>query len=508
MPAKKVAFQLAQQEAASSSPPAKKKGSKQNRQEVPLAADSSLLSFDAVLVAIEQKRLRLPNNVASVFVPVDLLRGSNSLDNQLQIRPVTKSHVEVLVKSIVSSGFFPSSNFLVRRHLVRVDQAERDRVSSKHGETFVTAEGVYYFDIFDGNHRFMAARELIAKGSLARSFEVGCVLYEEDTPISLCAEYANRINEIQHLAKAASYVDMLTFVDKHCTSRLLEYEASGEHKSITVAKKKAAAFRNYKKSLGSSLRLKLISTLRAATVVGVSSEEVAKMESKFSDTHVFALIRMAGLLGRKGLSLLNSLQNIDFLALQAARTEQLKWRGLTYKTWYPEINAGQSFGFPSTIRATVAMARVIERQAKELEAEPEEKKADVSREQSLDWMAFHVAFMSASLFAFGGVEQGQVVDGSFAFFRTAAGTEAKHLFFKDLAFIRRMQMEAAGEDSEGHQDSLERVFEVNLLCIFLICHTTAHTGAAVHSNGPAVRGEVSLQGDSHGAKKILTLRHA
>ena len=460
--------------------PAKKKQNVQPA--VALAEDSNLLSFAQVLQDIEQKRI-VRDNVASVLVPWQLLRGSNTLQNTLQIRPVTTRHVDLLARSIAASGFFSSSTLLVRQQVVPANEEERERVRAAYGPSFVTNEGVWYYDIFDGNHRFQAVLRLIQQNQLPQSTLLGCILYKEDTPVSLCAEYANRINEIQHLAKAGSYVDMLVFVDKHCTSRLEEYMNSEEYKSITVARKKHTALKNFRKGLGATLRLKLISTLQAATgIVGgaVSVEEIARIEKQFTEAHVFSLIRLVGVLGRTGLAVLTGLQNINVSELQAARIKQLAWR-VTTKMWVPEAKpstGGISYGFPSTVRATMAIVRAMDQEKKMSDPPPnEEKLSEEEKTQekqrkaqvTFDWLAMHVAFMAATLFTGGSIEQGQLVDGIFAFLRTPEGVKAKQLFFRDLAFIVRMQNEANGSPIPEFPQTYEKVFGVQFFFVLREC---------------------------------------
>ena len=97
-----------------------------------------------------------------------------------------------------------------------VSVSEGARIMKEYGQYFVCEKekgSVWYFDVFDGNHR-VSAMQLIAKtdgedSKFPKHFLVQCNVYLENCPSKDCIVYAKRINDIQLLQQGTTYVPLV-----------------------------------------------------------------------------------------------------------------------------------------------------------------------------------------------------------------------------------------------------------------------------------------------------------
>ena len=439
--------------------------------------------FANVLKEISKNRCDLGANVAAILVPWALLRGSEDKDNQLQIRSVTSSHVKQIMDSIRSSGFIASSTVLARRRLVTATPEECDQIGQIYGASWIQPDGKSYFvyDLFDGNHRFQAGLGLIAANepNWLRSTTVNCIPYSENTPASLCSEYASRINDIQHLAKASSYFDTLMFVDTHCTAQIVEYFESAQFQEITNARARKTALVAFKKEVVSGLRDALLGTLHASkSVARISEADIKKVEEKFSVPHVYMLTRITAWLRKSGMYILASIQNMDIEALALQRRDVLTKRGIEELSWswIPTQKNIVNWGWPATTRGNAALSRYVQLVHPNARAKNDEDlSADEKQVVFESLVAMFVTFFATKTFSSNDQIQdtGAIVAGIFLYLRSPAGCEARTRFFSDLRTIRRMQIESRASEAsmiatyDVDDCALHAVFQVFLVRICL-----------------------------------------
>ena len=275
----------------------------------------SVFDFNTIIKSMDEKLMVLGDgDYASLKVPWELLVGSTSPDNQLQIRPLHQGHKNSLVASF-KLGVLSYSALLARVREVPATNEEKARIKQLYGKRFVTKNGVNYFDIFDGNHRYHTGLSLIEDKLPGWTLETraSVVIYLADTPDSLCISYANRINEIQHLARSASYLDLLTFVDVHCCKALMDYQSSSDYMSLTTARARQTKLREMRLRVVTDLRSNLSQTFQAASgCTGLDEKEIVAIEDKFSNANVTNMLRLTTWLGTAGMQMLNALQNIEW----------------------------------------------------------------------------------------------------------------------------------------------------------------------------------------------------
>lgn len=348
-------------------PPRKSKKDKTQaelaRQSIPMGAlsveameQNSVFDFSSLVAEMANYKVDLHGQqYGSLMVPWELLRGSDDQFNQLQIRPVHEAHKEALLASF-KQGVMSHTNFLARMMPKEVGKVERDRIKETYGSAFVcTANSIYLFHVFDGNHRYHTGLELIRIGWPGWNIgtRIGVIPYLHTTPDERCISYAKRINEIQHLARGASYVDNLTFVYAHVGKQILALQSTEEYSRLTVRQKREAVSEMRTRS-SDLLRANLTQTFQAAQgVAGLNTAEIGNATDKFTNANVGHMLKMVTWLGAYGLKFLASMQNVRWDKLAAGRIDR-PWK----------VNAAamekEGAGWPIAVRVSGCLNRWLD----------------------------------------------------------------------------------------------------------------------------------------------------
>lgn len=331
------------------------------------AEGESVFDFSALVAEMDNYKVNLSSQTyGSLRVPLELLRGSDDRDNLLQIRPVHEGHKESLLASF-KGGFMVHTSLLARMMPKQVTHEEHARIKEAYGEAFV-AEGpsVFVFYIFDGNHRYHTAMELCRQKwpGWTPTSRMGVIPFMESTPDSLCLSYAKRINEIQHLARGASYVDNLTFVYAHVGKQMLAFQASPEFATLSARQKKDALTSLRMKS-SDLLRANLTQTFNAAqSVVGLNSVEIGSAAEKFTNANVTHMLKMVTWLGPYGLKFLAAIQNTRWEKLAADRRHRLTQQNRE-ESWVVKASAmsRDNVGWPTSTRVAGVLNRWVDAQS-------------------------------------------------------------------------------------------------------------------------------------------------
>ena len=255
-----------------------------------------------------------------VNIPFGLLKGSGLANgNTIQVRGVSAFAIENLARSL-RSGSAPSSNILARCRYEEVKVFDFDEAAKKWGEafTFRSAAGkcyVKYFDIFDGNHRYHAIASLCSETASAWSEDslLQVVSYLHSLPDTAAECLGALVNEIQTVARKASYQDILLFILKQFKRLVAEVDANRRDEanvgqqptnSKEVAKERTRTFNN----LINGIRMYFLHLGEA----NLDSKDYESLTSTLTAGYITGRLHVAEWLDGDSLGLLCSFGNIHF----------------------------------------------------------------------------------------------------------------------------------------------------------------------------------------------------
>ena len=375
--------------------------------------------------------------VIATAVPIDLLRGGENPDNKIQIRGVLDQHVRELVQSITKQGMHLGTNLLVRRCRVLVDRDKYDLHVKSYGAHHVvteTADGhyVYYYDVFDGNHRLRAVRQ----PDVLRGAEplLGCVIHSEDLPTVLAEKLAAHVNDVQAIARKNSYADIMVwtknlFQDQFGVTLLLAKEhQEGKRARMTGSDMTKASNANTVKFVVEAL------------CDLVNNETGAEMTVRFKTTQT-ARVKVGGWLDWQMIAALALVQNTDWMAFRTCEAACNEYAVAT--TFTNAALKDVNHVFPSSPQVTAELNICLQSAIAHCEKEHWSVASDASKLQASQFlMAFHLAFGAWRMFgATAGIKGSseRVVACINTYLSTDEGRQDIALLWRDLDFVRRMQ---------------------------------------------------------------------
>ena len=225
---------------------------------------------------------------------------------------------------------------------------------------------IFLYYVFDGNHRYHTGVELIRQQwpTWNNGTKISVIPYLHTTPDERCISYAKRINEIQHLARGASYVDNLTFVYAHVGKQILAFQATNEYAALSVRQKRDAIAELRTRS-SDLLRANLTQTFRAAQgVAGLNTSEIGNATDKLTNANVGHMLKMVTWLGVYGLKFLAAIQNVRWDKLAADRRAHLAQNNIDVPSWIAQANsmAKEGAGWPIAQRSAGLLNRWVDAQ--------------------------------------------------------------------------------------------------------------------------------------------------
>ena len=243
------------------------------------------------------------------LIPLGLLRGGEDKDNVIQIRGVLEQHVRNLRTGIANGGVHPGTNLLVRRALVEVDAFTFDAHVKEYGQAHAeislnpkdTTQHVYYYDVFDGNHRLCAVR---GAGFEAISM-LSCVVHTELLPTALAEQLAAQINDIQKVARENSYADVMCWV--------LSQHFSNYSEEMTRLKDDNSKKRSPKTDVElHALCHKRVSKSALNSLIQLAESERGDVNNNRFLSRQNTILKLGGWLGWEMIAMLTLMQNLDW----------------------------------------------------------------------------------------------------------------------------------------------------------------------------------------------------
>ena len=131
-----------------------------------------------------------------------VFRGPGTHGNTLAVRGVSPQAVAQLASSIKTTGLRNVGNLSARQRWLSVTKSEYDAYNLEFGASYVRANeasgsySILVVDIFDGNHRWHAATQLISEGALtAKDVFFQTAVYDELLPDVVAVLTGRLLNE-------------------------------------------------------------------------------------------------------------------------------------------------------------------------------------------------------------------------------------------------------------------------------------------------------------------------
>jgi hypothetical protein len=443
---------------------------------------------DQVFVHRLDHRIALP-------IPFALLRSGGNASNKIQTRGLKRSHVQSLKESIKKNGFLTTTNVLVRRVCTTVTKAEYTRVLSLYGNEHVAAVvpdrtfavnpeagievvplspvyarclvptsgavipratnptqdalvesnvvyNVFYYDVFDGNHRVSSVQDLIKEGFHVdyTNFMVSCVVYKSSMPDELCEGYSSHINDVQAVARANSYADVMLWVKKNyasviasdtVTKDMIAYRDEQRSK-VKQSRVQAKMEAKYQHKLAVTLVQANLTTLMKAVAGYIQPTSAAA--TKAAGVSLRARVSISGFSTWGVIASLNAVQNVRWTEVCTPESTIP-----IDPVFIERVRNNSNYAFPVNQPAlTAKFVSILEVNGSFAVASSKEILANYDL-----LMAFHLGFAAWRCFYARSTDRVTMYLGAMIdFLGKPAGKAAAAQLGRDLAFLRTMQFEA------------------------------------------------------------------